>query len=581
MQTASGQYYITGLVKNTYNTPLSSVKMRLQSSKLLYQSGSQGEFGIPSKLSNDTVICWAEGYDTLRAALNSRLYNAITLTPTPQLDKRIKNGSRLSSITKDLVKDPQFIRNINGESYSNAVENDFVQASRYPVTSFSLNVDKASYSNIRRFINNKTDPPSDAIRIEEMLNYFSLSCAAPPAGTALFNIDSRISNCPWNGKNLLLFINAQARKMDLDKVPASNLVFLIDDSGSMDMINRLPLLKAAFKMLTANLRDRDTVTIITYGGTAGIVLGPTSGADKLKINNAIETITPGGATAGSGGIKMAYQMAEHSFIKNGNNRVILATDGDFNVGQVTEKELEDLILHYKNSGIYLTCLGVGMGNYKDSKLETLARHGNGNFAYLDTEAEAEKVLVTEFTQTLFAIANNVSLSVDFNPKVIKSYRLIGFDNKQEALTDSTSMLAGGEIGSGHSMMALIELEPVDTSRIGILHSTDKVAGSILLKYNLPNTGEAEQLSEEVTLNYQHFSELDRNLQFATAVSMFGSLLKQSRFTPAVTFDQVLQIATPAASPGNLLQQEFLKLVSDAKLMMTEQKSKRKRKKEQE
>ncbi|MEO7308942.1 MAG: von Willebrand factor type A domain-containing protein [Chitinophagaceae bacterium] len=576
---ASGQYYIKGKITDDGGKMIGMVKMKLRSTGFLYQNGSSGEFGIPSRKKYDTVICFVQGYDSVRAPLFSGVYNTIVMKPTfLTLQER---SSRLSSLTNNLLKDPEYIRHVYDETYSSTVENDFIDAAKFPVTGFSVNVNKASYSNVRRFINNKTEMPTDAVRIEEMLNYFSLSCTPPPVGADIFNLETRVSSCPWNDANLLLFINAQAKKMDLDKVPPSNLVFLIDDSGSMDMPNRLPLLKAAFRMLVNNLRNTDTVTLVTYGGTAGVMLEPTSGIEKQKIIEAIEGLTPAGSTPGSSGLKLAYEIAKSNFIKNGNNRVILATDGDFNVGQTDEKELEELIIQYRNTGVFLTCLGVGMGNYKDSKLEVLARFGNGNFSYIDNEREAEKVLVKEFAQTVVAIAGDTFLSLDFNPDWVKEYRLIGFDNKQDAVTDSSSVLDGGEIGSGHSLIAMVEIVPRKKARVDWLNNPTVAIGELKLQYKLPALPTPQHVNKPVLLNYSNFTSLDRQLRFATSVAMFGQLLKQSRFAANYDFDTVSAIATDASAPTDLLQQEFLKLVQEAKKIYVRDKGKKKRKKRKE
>ena len=573
---AISQYFITGKITDDEGRILPKVNIILHSTKFVYQNGNGGEFGIPSSKKNDSVTCYLQGYDTTKMALVAGQKNTIVMKATSLT--KYERISRLSSLTNNLFKDPGFTRNVFDETYSNMVENDFVNATRYPVTGFSLNVNKASYSNVRRFINSKTIMPTDAVRIEEMLNYFTLSCTPPPVGKDVFNLETRVSSCPWNDANLLLFINMQARKMDLDKVPPSNLVFLIDDSGSMDMPNRLPLLKAAFRMLVNNLRNTDTVTIVTYGGTAGVMLQPTSGAEKQKIIEAIEGLTPGGSTPGSSGLKMAYEIAKNNFIKDGNNRVILATDGDFNVGQTNEKELEALITAYRNTGIFLTCLGVGMGNYKDSKLQVLAKFGNGNFSYIDNEREAEKVLVTEFTQTVVSIAGDVFLSLDFNKDWVEQYRLIGFDNKLESVTDSTSILEGGEIGSGHSLMAMVEIVPAKKLRTDWLNNPTAAIGQIKLQYKIPAMSKPELISKPVLLNYSAFTGLERQLRFATAVAMFGQLVKQSRFAANYDFDLVNAIATDAAAPKDLLQQEFLKMVQDAKKIYAKDDGKKKKKK---
>ena len=439
----------------------------------------------------------------------------------------------------------------------------------------SLSIDRASYSNIRRFINTNTLVPPDAVRIEEMLNYFNETYSEPEPGK-LFKTKSVLTGCPWNADNELLFINVNSKKLILDTLPASNLVFLIDISGSMDMPNRLPLLQSAFRLLVNNLRAKDTVTIVVYGGITGIKLNATSGAEKEKILKAIDELQPGGSTPGESGIRMAYNAAQMHYIKGGNNRVILATDGDFNVGLKTEGELDELISQRRNSGIYLTCLGVGMGNYKDSKIQTLSKKGNGNFAYLDNFHEAEKVLMTEFSQTLYAVADNVSMNVEFGSDYVKEYRLIGFDNKVGALNDTASMIEGGEIGSGHSMTVVFEISPTDFTKDAV--ARDFSPGNIVeieLLYKMPHDTSQRQFVNSVPLVYTDFNSIDKQLRFSTAVIMFGSLLRSSGAARNISWNDVLLLATQASDDNDPLEQEFVALVKQAKTLYYRQKKKRK------
>ena len=300
--------------------------------------------------------------------------------------------------------------------------------------------------------------PSDAVRLEEMLNYFSWNYEEPAPGQT-FRMNTRLAPCPWNRENQLLFMHISSKKLDLERLPPSHLVFLIDISGSMNLPNRLPLLKSAFRVLVNNLRSRDTVSIVAYGGSSRILLNAISGSEKERITNVIDSLQPAGNTPGESGIKMAYRLAKMHYIKGGNNRVILATDGDFNVGVRSEDELEQMISLQKDQGIYLTCLGVGMGDYKDSKIQALAQKGNGNFAYLDSYAEAEKVLYKEFFQTLYTVADNVEMHVQFNQSLVKEYRLIGYDNKIASLRDKQATIQGGEVGAGNSLMVVFEVKP--------------------------------------------------------------------------------------------------------------------------
>ena len=454
----SAQYYIRGEVKDEKNQPLPNVKIYLHSKRLLYFSGNTGGFGILSSSFYDSLTFNADGYEPRSIKVKSDVYQEVnlkTLSTSVNIHK-----PKLISITEGLTNSSARNLSFGHESYSSLIENDFIKADKYPNTGTSVRIDKASYSNIRRLINQKVIVPPDAVRIEEMLNYFNLNYKEP-AKKEVFSIESKVTSCPWKYDHLLLFLNLNAKKLDIENIPPGNFVFLIDVSGSMDFPNRLPLLKASFQLLIKNLREKDTVSIVTYGGSVAVWLQPTGGAEKQKIIKAIEELEAGGDTPGEAAIRAAYMLAKNTFIKGGNNRIILATDADFNVGQTTEKELEELVTKERHTGIYLTCLGVGMGNYKDSKLEALAKRGNGNFAYLDDIKEGEKVLVKEFTQTLYTVANDVFMNVQFNPAMVKEYRLVGYDNKKGILTDSINSLEGGEVGSGNGITAVFEIIPTE------------------------------------------------------------------------------------------------------------------------
>ncbi len=416
---------------------LQNVSILQASSGYVFYTGSSGSFGILTNRLKDSLTFSLEGYEKKKIAVAATDFSNITL-------KRaiVSNSSRrykLASFTKDLKREIQQQWFAGDETYASIIENGFVPADQYPSTGLTLNVDRASYSNIRRFLNTKTIVPPDAVRIEEMLNYFNLDYREPK-NKKTFEISAALTSCPWNINSQLLFATIRSKKVSLDSLPATHLVFLIDISGSMDMPNRLPLLKSGFRGLVYNLREKDSVSIVVYGGVVGIMLNTTSGAEKQKIFNVIDSLQPGGSTPGESGIKLAYNVARKHFIKNGNNRVILATDGDFNVGLRSEQELEEMIIAQRESDIYLTCLGVGMGNYKDSKIQTLAQKGNGNFAYIDNYPEAEKVLLKEFVQILYTVADDVYLNVHFDPAYIKEYRLIGFDNKVGAIKDSSAII---------------------------------------------------------------------------------------------------------------------------------------------
>jgi Ca-activated chloride channel family protein len=558
----SAQYYVRGQVKDQQGQSLSNVKINLFSKGTYpYYTGSGGAFGIPTHLLVDTITLEAEGYETVKTPVKSTSYALFAM----KMNSAKSNSSklRLSSITKNLLTYKPYIPSEKGESYSNTVENVLVETSQYPETGLALNVDRASYSNIRRFLNGRSTAPPEAVRIEELLNYFNFRSQKSSNEQEKFHINTTLTSCPWNVENQLLFINLQANKINLDHTPSSNLVFLIDVSGSMDMPNRLPLLKSAFRLFVENLRAKDTISIITYGSDVAVRLQPTGGDEKQKIISAIEELTPAGATAGESAIRLAYQFAKSTYIEGGNNRVILATDGDFNVGMSSDKELEELISLQRQSGIYLTCLGVGMGNYKDSKLEVLAKRGNGNFAYLDCEREAEKVLIEEFAQTVYTVANDVYLNVKFNPDLVKEYKLIGFDNPENAISDSSMELEGGEVGSGHSLLAVFEVVPTGNNLHLNANKNNNLA-SLNLSYKELGENEKKNFSYNAPFNYVELTKADSSLRFASSVIMFGGLLKQCSFAKNIKWDDVKNIALTSSSKDDLLQTEFLEMVEKAK-----------------
>lgn len=573
LSAASQQYYVRGEVKDESGNILQNVVILQHRTGYVFRSGSSGTFGILAHQQIDTFSFTLDGYQKECIVLNADKYASVKL-------KRLSASSsssrgKLSSLTRNLNNEEQRHWYAGDETYASLLENHFVNTKRFPSTGMSLNVDRASYSNIRRFITLKSYVPPDAVRVEEMLNYFNLNYHEPENGN-MFHIRTMLSDCPWNPDNQLFFVNLSAKKLDLDTLPPSHLVFLIDVSGSMDMHNRLPLLKSAFRLLANNLREKDTVAIVVYGGVTGIMLNSTSGKEKEKILKAIDELEPGGSTPGESGIKIAYSVARNHFIKGGNNRVILATDGDFNVGLKTEAELDELISVQRESGIYLTCLGVGMGNYKDSKIQTLAKKGNGNFAYLDNFQEAEKVLLKEFTQTLYSVADDVYLDVEFNPEYVREYRLLGFDNKVGALRDSLSMIEGGEIGSGYSMMAIFEIVPTEINKGAIKdHYTNGEFAYLRMKYKDPADpkimGSLKQVSR---FEYIPFGELEKCYQFSSAVALFGGILRTSQFVKNASWNEVLVIAESSSGSDDLLQKEFISLVQQARALYVKGKKKK-------
>ena len=567
-----GQFYLRGEIKDERGRLLEGVKINLSSRGAFpYYSGREGNFGIPISHTTDTINLSLDGYEMIHTMVDTKKFQSFVMKMLAST-AHLYTG-KLSSATTNRKAKLSMISSVLGESYNSLVENEFIDAGQFPETGFALNVDKASYSNIRRFLSNEMIVPIDAVRIEEMLNYFSFTKPDEKIVNTQFNCRTKLTGCPWEETHKLLFLNISAPKLNLDSIPPSNLVFLIDISGSMDKPNRLPLLQSAFKLLVENLREQDTITVVTYGGGVGVALPPTGGNNKKKINEVIDSLVASGDTPGEGAIRIAYELAKRSFIKKGNNRVILATDGDFNIGQTTEKELEEMIIGYKQTGIYLTCLGVGMGNYKDSKLETLSKKGNGNFAYIDNLQEAQKVLVTEFTQTLYAVANNAFLKINFDPKIVKEYRLIGFDNKKNAIADSTSELEGGEVGSGHSMMAIFEVRSPKKDSV-FRHLP---FASISVQYKLPEKDSIIKQMYKALYEPANLEETEPGYRFAAAVAMLGSVLKKSVYIKNYQPEDVLALAKSAVDMNDAHQKEFISLIEKAIKIYAPAKKKRKTK----
>ncbi|MEI2750702.1 MAG: von Willebrand factor type A domain-containing protein [Ferruginibacter sp.] len=573
--TAECQYYLRGEVKDEKNQPLPNAKIFVHSARAFYYSGAtSGSFGITIRNLYDSLTISLDGYETRSIRVKTDEWQHIILKVSA--DAVSKNKPKLISVTKDFKQTAKYQWFAGDETYFQLVENDYVNAVGYPNTGFSLNVNKASYSNVRRFLNMGSLVPPDAVRTEELINYFNLYYRQP-VNDSIFSISSQVTSCPWNDQEQLLYLSVSAKKLDLNKVAPSNFVFLVDVSGSMDMPNRLPLLKAAFQLFVKNLRAIDTVSIVTYGGFVQIWLPPTSGNDKTKILEKIEELEAAGDTPGESAIRVAYQLARNTFIKGGNNRVILATDGDFNVGETTEKALDELITKQRQSGVYLTCLGVGMGNFKDSKLQTLAKKGNGNYAYLDDITEAERVLVKELTQTFYAVADDVYMNVKFNPAMVKQYRLVGFDNKKEALADFSNDLEGGEIGSGSSTLAVFEIVPTQQNLLTKGTSLVDDMAELNLRYSMCSDTSVKNINYQVKSNFAGIDSIDKDFRFATAVTMFGLKLKQSKYISNTDWSFIADFAKSSADTNNYLQREFLNLIEKA-LKLYDVKSKKKKKK---
>jgi len=568
---ATGQFYLRGEVKSDKNIPLQNVKIFVHSAHVQFQSGNYGSFGFTVNKAYDSLTFSLEGYESKSLYVKTSEWLNVVLKTNLAIASKQKQ--KLISVIKDQEFSGRYKWFASDETYFQLVENDYVSTGKFPNTGFSLNINTASYSNIRRFLNTQSRVPPDAVRVEEMINYFNLYYQQPPNGD-IFQVRSHLASCPWNAEKQLLYININAKKLDLDKIPPGNFVFLVDVSGSMDDEKRLPLLKTGLKSLVSNLREKDKVSIVTYGGSVAVWLQPTHGNEKQKIINSIEELTAGGDTPGESAIRLAYKVAESTFIKEGNNRVILATDGDFNVGETTDKAMDELISKQKQSGVYLTCLGVGMGNLKNSKLEILAKKGNGNYAYLDDQMEAEKVLVKELTQTFYAVADDVYMNISFNPAMVKQYRLIGFDNKRDALADMSNDLEGGEIGSGNSTLAIFEISPTDQNKFTTGTSVADDIATLNLKYGLCNDTATKNIIYNVKDDFVKFDRLDKELQLATAITMFGLKLKQSKFFPEVDWPTIINIGIASANRTEYLQNELITLLEKAQKIYPDKKKKK-------
>jgi len=475
----------------------------------------------------------------------------------------------------------------NTEGYTAIDENGFKDVLHNPLSTFSIDVDRASYSNVRRFLNMGQLPPKDAVRIEEMINYFSYDYPEP-VGKHPFSVYTEISACPWNSSHQLLHVGLKGKSIDKSELPPSNLVFLIDVSGSMGASNKLPLLKQAFRMLVNELRPEDRVAMVVYAGAAGLVLESTPGTEKAKILAALDKLQSGGSTAGGAGLKLAYKVAQENFAEEGNNRIILATDGDFNVGSSSNAEMERLIEEKREDGVFMTVLGFGMGNYKDDKMEIIADKGNGNYAYIDNIQEARKVFITEFGGTLFTIAKDVKFQMEFNPARVKGYRLVGYENRllnDEDFNDDKK--DAGEMGAGHTVTALYEIIPAGSDESlksidplkyqanrGDEKSVKQVKAdpraelmTVKLRYKQPDGNTSTKVEIPVKGKVLDLGETSDNYRFSAAIAEFGLILRNSEYKEDASLEEVIAMAKGARGEDEEgYRSEFLKLVKLADSM---------------
>ena len=476
----------------------------------------------------------------------------------------------------------QMKTNPGWEEYRYFEENSFLDPRQEPLSTFSIDVDRAAYSNVRRYLEQGQLPPPDAVRIEEMINYFEYDYPTPAAGEP-FAVQTELASCPWAPERQLLRISLQGARIDLSSAAPNNLVFLLDVSGSMQAYNKLELVKPAMRLLVDQLRPQDRVAIVVYAGAAGLVLESTPGSDRQKILEAIDRLQAGGSTAGAAGIKLAYQVAKEHFIEEGNNRVILATDGDFNVGVASESELTRLIEAKRDDGIFLTALGFGMGNYKDNKLEILADVGNGNYAYIDNLQEARKMFVHEITGTLYTIAKDVKIQVEFNPARVGAYRLIGYENRLLAAEDfNDDTKDAGELGAGHRVTALYELvsagaettlvRNVDPLRYQAVPTSTAAANSeewglVKLRYKEPRGRKSRLLEQPIVHTGQDIVSATGDLRHAASVAAFGMILRRSEYVGDYSLRQVSELAQSALGRDEYgYRAEFIRLVNSAEAL---------------
>jgi Ca-activated chloride channel homolog len=478
----------------------------------------------------------------------------------------------------------QYVESHNTEAYNTIVENEFLGSKENPLSTFSIDVDGASYSNSRRYIESGSLPPTDAVRIEEYINYFDYNYPQPKSEHP-FSINTEVSDCPWNKEHKLIHIGLQGKRIPFEQIAPMNLVFLIDVSGSMSDVNKLPLLKKSLCLLVDRMRSQDRIALTVYAGAAGLVLPSTSAADKQTIKDALEKLNAGGSTAGGEGIILAYKVAKENFIPNGINRVILATDGDFNIGSSSDGEMTRLIEEKRKEGTFISVLGLGMGNYKDSKMETIADNGNGNYFYIDNIDEAKKVLVTELDGTLYTIAKDVKLQLEFNPAKIKAYRLVGYENRLLKKEDfNNDQKDAGELGAGHSVTALYEIittdskEALNTKVDDLKYSQTTVNKNatasnelmtVKFRYKNPKDTVSKLIVQTLADKSVSLENTSENFRFSAAVAEFGMMLRDSKFKAASSFAQIIEMANNSKGKDEEgYRAEFVKLVKTSELLMT-------------
>lgn len=576
---------VKGQVKDEIGDPIIGCNVLVKGTNNGTVTDIDGKYSIRTAKGATLVFSFI-GYQTQEIKVTSTELNVTMAQDNYVLEEMVVVGYQtqmrksVTGAAMSISASPVSYDMMNAEEYNSNKENRFIRALDESLSTFSIDVDAASYSNARRYINRGELPPADAIRTEELINYFTYNYAKPK-GNDPVNITAEVGNCPWNDKHRLVRIGLKAKEIADDKLPASNLVFLIDVSGSMYGPTRLELVKSSLKLLINNLREQDRVAIVVYSGSAGEVLPSTSGSDKQKIREALDNLTAGGSTAGGAGIQLAYKIARKNFINGGNNRIILCSDGDFNVGVSSVGGLEELIEKERKSGVFLTVLGYGMGNYKDNRMQTLAEKGNGNHAYIDNIQEANKVLVQEFGGTIHTVAKDVKLQIEFNPAHVQAYRLIGYESRllnKEDFNDDTK--DAGEMGAGHTVTAFYEVVPVgvksnyngkvddlkyqkksNTKKVSLNNSDELL--TIKLRYKQPDGDSSKKI--ELPLIDRGNNQVSSDFRFASAVAMFGQLLHNSEFKGDATYDKVISMAkTGLDNDEQGYRREFVRLAEAVK-----------------
>ncbi|MFD2891581.1 von Willebrand factor type A domain-containing protein [Flavobacterium chuncheonense] len=555
----------------------SYIGMKTQTIKITKSNIINIKFENESTLQEVTVVA-AYAIDRKKEATILTNYSTISSSNlSPSSSNAYIKGSvsiKEKEIHYDSYSNVKNLDDINNEDYDSFIENPFTNPKHEALSTFSIDVDNASYTNIRRFINQGQTVPKDAVRVEEMVNFFNYKYSQP-SNEHPFSINTEYSDCPWNENHKLLKIGLQGKEIPTDNLPNSSFVFLIDVSGSMNAQNKLPLLKESMKVLIKQMRKNDKVAIVVYAGAAGLVLPPTSGNQKETIIKALDQLQAGGSTAGGAGIELAYKIAEENFIKGGNNRVILATDGDFNVGASSNSDMETLIEEKRKCGVFLTCLGYGMGNYKDSKMEILADKGNGNYAYIDNIQEANRFLGKEFKGSMFAIAKDVKIQIEFNPKHVQNYRLIGYENRKLRPEDfKNDAIDAGELGSGHTVTALYEIIPlgvksdyakdIDTLKYSNTNSNNTFSeelATIKFRYKKPDGDKSIEMVNVINNQAKKLQQASEDFKFSTAVAWFGLKLRDSKLIDKTSKTDIKALALQGKSYDNEgYKAEFIRLI---------------------